>query len=134
MKAILRFDGGSRGNPGPSACAYQIESSEKNIIDGKKLGIGTNNYAEWMALVCGLKRFISEEDTKRIDLEIISDSELVVRQVLGIYKVRNQNISILHKKAMNLLSDFKSYEIKHKTREHNKVCDKKVNEILDSIA
>jgi len=133
MKAVLRFDGGSRGNPGPSACAYKIDYEEKVKIKGKHLGIETNNFAEWMGLVSGLEDIVSSEDTKNINLEIIADSELVVRQVLGIYKVKSPKLAPLHMRAMNLLSKFKSYKIRHETRKHNKECDFKVNEILDSL-
>ncbi|MGE3062124.1 MAG: ribonuclease HI family protein [bacterium] len=133
MKAVLKFDGGSRGNPGPSACAYLIECDGKILIDGDSLGNATNNYAEWMGLVNGLKTLMRRVDPDKTDLEIFADSELVVKQITGEYKTKNANLAPLRMMAMRILSDFKSYKISHVKREFNKECDTKVNEILNHL-
>ncbi|MDD3804335.1 MAG: ribonuclease HI family protein, partial [bacterium] len=115
-----------------SACAYTIEWGEKKIQDGKFLNENTNNFAEWMGLVAGLERAVECLEPLNTEIFIFSDSELVVRQVTGVYKVKNPILSSLRMNAMNLLSKFKSFEITHVKREYNKECDEKVNEILDS--
>jgi ribonuclease HI len=132
MKAVLKFDGGSRGNPGPSACAYEIDFDGEKICKGILLGEATNNYAEWMGLLNGLEELAKKTNPKKTDLEIFSDSELVVRQVQARYKVKSPNLIPLHKKTMEILNRFNSYKINHYKREHNEVCDLKVNEVLDS--
>lgn len=132
MKAVIRFDGGSRGNPGKSACGFNVEINGKNHIDGKYLGIATNNQAEYSGLIESLKYLIKKYKSDDLELEIYSDSELLVRQINGEYRVKSENIIGIYKEAVNLLCKFKSYNLKHNRREHNKISDSKVNEILDS--
>lgn len=132
MRAVLRFDGGSRGNPGPSACAYLIEFAGERVLKGDYLGKATNNYAEWMGLVKGLEEAVKLLPSGDSHLEIYADSELVVKQVTGEYKMKSASLSPLRMSAMNMLSMFKSFKIEHVRREKNKECDAKVNEILDN--
>ncbi len=126
----LFTDGGSRGNPGNSACAYFI--FKDNLLEdfgGNFLGVGTNNNAEYLALINGLKLAIKDG----IDnLEVRMDSELAIKQIIGVYKVSTDSIRELHREVKNLEKNFKKIEFKHVPREENKFADKLVNIILDT--
>ena len=88
MKATLYTDGGSRGNPGPAASAFVLEAEDGTVLDarGETIGVATNNVAEYRALVAGLERAV---DAGVDELEVVSDSELLVKQMRGEYKVKN---------------------------------------------
>jgi phosphoribosylglycinamide formyltransferase-1 len=126
-------DGGSRGNPGPAAGAFIILDEKQNQLcaQAKFLPVATNNIAEYTALVEAL------EKAKSLDadnLKIFSDSELMVKQINGDYKVKNDNIRELFSKCLDLLEGFQSWQIKHIPREKNKFADKLVNRAIDSAA
>lgn len=127
MAVKLFADGGSRGNPGPAACGWFIERDP--MIQGSKfLGKQTNNYAEYMGLIFGLEEALKNN---LLEIEIYLDSELVVKQILGEYKVKNENIKPLHTQAKQLLNQFKTWSIGHVRREKNTQADQLVNQCLD---
>lgn len=135
-KIIIYIDGGSRGNPGISACACVFVDSQGNII--KKfsvfLGEGTNNYAEYQSLVLALKKaksFFGKEKIKSLCFEIRSDSELLVSQLNRKYKVLDVKIQQNFFEAWNLMVDFKNLSLVLIRREENILADKLVNETLD---
>ena len=88
MKATLYTDGGSRGNPGPAAYGFVLEAEDGTVLDarGETIGVATNNVAEYRALVAGLERAV---EVGVDELEVVSDSELLVKQMRGEYKVKN---------------------------------------------
>ncbi len=129
-KYILKTDGGSRGNPGHCAIAYICyKNGEEFFKNSKYLGQGTNNFAEYTALIEGLKES-SEKGV--LDLECISDSELMVKQLNGQYKVRDINIAILYKQVEDLRNKFNKIKFIHTRRDGNKEADKLVNDCLDA--
>jgi len=130
-KLDLYTDGGSRGNPGISACAYFV-FQENNLIDfgGKYLGISTNNQAEYNGLIMGLEIIRKLEPKLSC---IYSDSELLIKQINGIYKVKDKNIIELFQRVRNIINSIQ-FPIKfiHIPRSKNLFADKLVNIILDS--
>lgn len=130
MSFKLFTDGGSRGNPGLSAIAFVLYNDNELVdIGAKFLGIATNNFAEYNALIEGLKLAKKYTD----ELECVLDSELVVKQVNGIYKISSPDIKPLFDKIKALKPEFKKITFTHVRREQNKIADKMVNIILDSI-
>ncbi len=131
-KFTLYTDGGSRGNPGPSAAGVVLCNSKEEIVKkgGKYLGKGTNNEAEYQALVLGLKTAI-QEGVK--NLECILDSELIVKQLKGIYKMKSPNLMGFFAEIKRLEPKFDSIEYKHVKREKNKEADAMVNLALDKF-
>lgn len=127
----LYTDGGSRGNPGDSAIGAFLFDCENMLFDftGKYIGVGTNNHAEYTALIEGLglakKALVSE-------IFCYLDSELVVKQLNGKYSVKNVEILKLYKKVIAFKKEFKSIEFVHIERTKNKFADKLVNQILDA--
>lgn len=129
-EAKLYTDGGSRGNPGDSACAYVICNLDDSVVEksGFYLGMATNNQAEYMGFQKGLER----ARTLGIDkITLFSDSQLVVNQMKGIYKVKNQELAPLHQQVKKLAESFEKIEFAYVPRELNKVADGEVNRILD---
>ncbi|HOR23307.1 ribonuclease HI family protein [Candidatus Saccharibacteria bacterium] len=132
IKEVKIFtDGGSRGNPGPSAAAYVVMDMQENIIkiDGQYLGITTNNQAEYQAVKYAL------QCAKTLKSEIVHfymDSLLVVNQMNGIFKIRNRDLWPIHQDILRLKQLFKVVDFLHVPREMNKIADSKVNELLDS--
>lgn len=129
--AKLYTDGGSRGNPGPSATGFVILDSKDKILNkgSKYLGITTNNQAEYTALVDGLKKC---QDTGVENLEVYMDSLLIINQMKGAYKVKNADLIPLYRSAIQLSNNFKSISYTHVRRELNSIADSLVNECLDS--
>src|SRR3984893_5314284 len=101
MKARLSTDGGARGNPGPAAYGYVLETEDGTVLaaHGEKIGIATNNVAEYSALIAGLEKAIEQQVG---ELEVFSDSELMVKQMTGEYRVKNEALRDLHLKATRL--------------------------------
>jgi len=130
-KLVINTDGGSRGNPGPGAIGIVIFDEADQIIYemGKTIGFCTNNEAEYTALIEALTKATELQAT---DVEFKLDSELVVKQLKGIYKVKNERISLLWKKAKELTKNFSTTSFTHIPREKNKEADRLVNEALDS--
>ena len=131
MKARLYTDGGSRGNPGPAAYAYVLEAVDGTVIasEGVKIGIATNNVAEYRALIAGLERAV---ELQVPEVEVVSDSELLVKQMRGEYRVKNPALRDLSLEAARLARKLAKVEYRHVAREHNELADRLVNEALDS--
>jgi phosphoribosylglycinamide formyltransferase-1 len=123
-------DGGSRGNPGPAAGAFVILNQDgKQICAGAKfLARATNNIAEYTGLITALEKAVS---LKAESVKIFSDSELMVRQLNGEYKVKNEGLKKLFSQSFKLLKKFKNWQISHIRREKNKTADTLVNRALD---
>lgn len=126
----LYSDGGSRGNPGPSAAAFVLYDPSGAIVErnGEYLGITTNNQAEYHGIMLGLE---SARDHGVTELECHVDSMLVVNQLNGSYKIKNRELWPIHERITLLLSGFKSVRVMHVRRERNQAADQQVNKILD---
>jgi ribonuclease HI len=131
-RAIVNVDGGARGNPGPAAIGVVVRDAEGDVLEklGEKIGEATNNVAEYRALLKGIELAAAHGAT---DLELIGDSELVVRQVEGRYKVKNAGMKELHAEAKKALAGFDSWSIRHVRRADNADADRLVNEALDGV-
>jgi len=131
VKARLSTDGGSRGNPGPAAAAYVLETEDGTVLDahGQTIGVATNNVAEYRALVDGLRKAV---ELRVDDLEVVSDSELLVKQMRGEYRVKNKALIELSLEAARLARQIASVRYTAVRREHNELADRLVNEALDS--
>ena len=126
----LFTDGGSRGNPGDAACAYFLFDGDKLAdFGGKYLGIVSNNVAEYNGIILGLK---AAENLGVGNLEVFMDSELIIKQINGEYKVKSDDMKREITKVMTLIKSFKTTSFTHVLREKNKFADKLVNTILDS--
>jgi ribonuclease HI len=133
VKARLFTDGGARGNPGPAAYGYVLESEDGHVLDarGEAIGIATNNVAEYSALVAGLVKAV---ELGVDELEVISDSELLVKQMRGEYKVKSLGLRLLWEEASGLADRIRSIRYTAVRREHNELADRLVNEALDGEA
>jgi ribonuclease HI len=131
MKARLYTDGGARGNPGPAAYAYVLESEDGTVLDarGEAIGITTNNAAEYRALLAGLAR---AAELGVDELEVVSDSELLVRQMTGRYRVKNPRLVELSLEAARLAREIDRVEYRAVRRDQNTLADRLVNEALDA--
>jgi ribonuclease HI len=129
--AKMYTDGGSRNNPGHSACAYVICDMDDNVVEksGYYMGIATNNQAEYLGMIKGLER---ARDLGIDKVNLHSDSQLVVNQMNGFYKVKNQELAPLHQQLKELADSFEKVTFAYVPRELNKLADKEVNRILDS--
>ncbi|MHC4114434.1 MAG: phosphoribosylglycinamide formyltransferase [Planctomycetota bacterium] len=127
---IIYTDGGSRGNPGPSAAAFVLTDSDGKHLDAKGLFLGnaTNNIAEYTGIIKALEAAIEIGAGK---VTVFSDSELLVRQLKGKYKVKSENLKPLFCRALDLLNKFQNWKVKHVAREKNKEADKLVNQALN---
>ena len=131
MKARLHTDGGARGNPGPAAFAYVLEAEDGTVLDarGEAIGVATNNVAEYAALVAGLQRAVEAG----VDaLEVLSDSELMVKQMRGEYRVKNKDLQWYSVEAARLGRKLGPVTYTHVRREQNELADRLVNEALDA--
>ncbi|HEU5206960.1 MAG TPA: ribonuclease HI family protein [Gaiellaceae bacterium] len=133
MRAKLFTDGGSRGNPGPAAYAFVLEAEDGTVLEarGESIGVATNNVAEYSALVAGLERAV---EAGVDELEVVSDSELMVKQMRGEYKVKNRALQDLFLDASRLARAIRSVTYTAVRREHNELADSLVNEALDRAA
>jgi len=131
MKARLFTDGGARGNPGPAAYGYVLEAEDGTVLDarGEAIGVATNNVAEYSALLAGLAK---AAQLRVSELEVISDSELLVKQMRGEYKVKNHTLKELSLEATRLGRKFGKVKYRAVRREHNALADRLVNEALDA--
>ena len=131
MKARLWTDGGARGNPGPAAYGYVLEDEDGALLaaHGEAIGEATNNVAEYRALVAGLEK-AAELDVD--ELEVISDSELLVKQMRMEYKVKNVALRDLWEEASRLARQLGAVRYTAVRREHNELADQLVNEALDA--
>lgn len=131
MEVVVSTDGGARGNPGPAAIGASIcdiEGNELSVVS-EAIGNTTNNVAEYTAVVRGLEEALDIGATK---VRLRSDSELLIRQIEGRYKVKALHLIPLHRQVRELLASFESASIEHVRREFNKRADALVNEALDS--
>ncbi len=138
MKLIVNTDGGARGNPGPSGIGVVIADDAGKIISSHKKYIGeaTNNVAEYKALILALEETGKGIRAKGLGLsdvllEIRMDSELIVRQMQGRYKIKEPTLKLLAQEVIKLKNEFSSVEFIHIPREQNKLADKLVNEAID---
>ncbi len=131
-RATLRTDGGARGNPGPAGAAFVLEDGSGRIAcGGRFLGEATNNVAEYEALVWGLE---NARAANVDDILVLMDSELIVKQLHGAYKVKNAGLKPLFVRAMELRREFSGFEVRHVRREDNKLADALANEAMDERA
>ena len=130
MRAKLSTDGGARGNPGPAAFAYVLETEDGTVLaaHGEAIGVATNNVAEYRALVEGLRKSV---ELAVGEVEVISDSELLVKQMRGEYKVKNAALRELSLEASALARRLDRVTYTAVRREHNELADRLVNEALD---
>jgi ribonuclease HI len=149
MKLIAMFaDGGSRSNPGPAAAAsilYEVKTepqiNQSEILNFAELGLeeiarttkymgqATNNQAEWTALILGLEKYL---DLKLVQpLLIFLDSELVTKQLTGVYKIKQPHLKVYYHQAQTLLNKIDNWQIRHIFREFNRPADTLVNQVLD---
>jgi len=133
LKLVVNVDGGARGNPGPAAIGAVVQDGEGNVLEqrGERIGTATNNVAEYKALLLGIER---AAELGASELELIGDSELIVRQVKGEYKVKNATMRELHTEVNKALRAFDSWSIRHVRREQNAAADRLVNAALDGDA
>ena len=127
---IAHTDGGARGNPGPAGYGVVIHDAQGKKIAGlsQYLGRQTNNFAEYQALIAALE-YAVEHGPKA--LRVISDSELLVRQVKGIYKVKEPTLRDLHSRAKELISKLEWFDVEHVLRGHNREADELANQAMD---
>lgn len=131
-KIVMYTDGGSRGNPGPAGIGVYVETLGKKY--GECIGVKTNNEAEYMALIFGIKKLkqLLGKKSKQSEIQCYLDSELVVKQLNHEYKLNDERIQRFFIEIWNLMLDFKTVEFAHVFREKNKVADALVNEALDN--
>jgi ribonuclease H / adenosylcobalamin/alpha-ribazole phosphatase len=132
VKARLYTDGGARGNPGPAAYGYVLEAEDGTVLfsEGKAIGVATNNVAEYSALIAGLQRAV---ELGIANVEVRSDSELMVKQMRGEYRVKNAALRGLSLEAARLARRLDQIEYRHVMREQNELADRLVNEALDDL-
>lgn len=133
MKLIVNVDGGARGNPGPAAIGVVVRDEEGNVLQdlGETIGEATNNVAEYKALIRGIEL---ARELGGDPIQIHGDSELVVKQMLGQYKVKHPDMKPLHAQAKEALSGLSEWSISHVRREQNSEADALVNQALDAAA
>jgi ribonuclease HI len=131
VKTRLFTDGGSRGNPGPAAYGFVLEAEDGTVLDarGEAIGVATNNVAEYSALIAGLERARLLGVT---EVEVVSDSELLVKQMRGEYKVKNEALRRLSLEAARLGREIGNVTYTAVRREHNELADRLVNDALDA--
>jgi ribonuclease HI len=127
---VAHSDGGARGNPGPAGYGVVIEDESRRKVAqlSEYLGHQTNNFAEYQGLIAALEYALLHEPKA---LKVISDSELLVRQIKGIYKVKNPTLKDLHARAQELIGKLEWFSIGHALREHNQEADRLANEAMD---
>jgi ribonuclease HI len=132
-KITVYTDGGARNNPGPAALGVYIETLDKGY--GEYLGEKTNNEAEYAAILVGLKKvkaLLGKEKAKKVHVDMYMDSELAVKQLNHIYKIKEKRIQEIFIEIWNEMLDFGKVTFTHVPREKNKTADKLVNEALDA--
>lgn len=133
LRARLWTDGGARGNPGPAAYAYVLETDDGTVLaaHGEAIGVATNNVAEYSALLAGLEKAV---ELAVHELEVVSDSQLMVKQMRGEYKVKNEALRELSLRAARLARGLGAVRYTAVRREHNELADRLVNEALDAAS
>ena len=127
---VAHIDGGSRGNPGPAAYGVAIETAQGQPVTAfaKFIGKTTNNFAEYQGLLAALEYALSHGYPR---LRVLTDSELMARQISGQYKVRSPDLKPLHDKAQAMIARLESFSIRHVYREHNREADRLANKAMD---
>ncbi|HEX5929941.1 MAG TPA: ribonuclease HI family protein [Solirubrobacterales bacterium] len=130
-RLTVNVDGGARGNPGPAAIGVVVRGAGGEVLEelGERIGEATNNVAEYRALLRGIELAAAHGAG---EVELIGDSELVVRQIEGRYKVKDASLKELHAAAKRALSGFQSWSIRHVRRAENADADRLVNQALDA--
>jgi ribonuclease HI len=130
MKVLVHVDGGARGNPGPAAAACVVSTPGGDLLreQAQLLGSTTNNVAEYRALLLGLEQ---ARELGADEVEVVGDSELIAKQVLGDYKVKNAALKSLHREALASFARFASWSIRTVPRAQNAEADGLVNAALD---
>jgi ribonuclease HI len=130
MKLVVHVDGGARGNPGPAAAGAVISTPDGEVLDeaAEAIGVATNNVAEYRGLLLGLRR---ARELGASEVEVVNDSELVAKQVNGVYKVKHRDMKPLHAAALDALGDFERWTVRSVPRAQNAGADALVNAALD---
>jgi ribonuclease HI len=132
-RLVVHVDGGARGNPGPAAIAAVLTDADGTVVDerAETIGHATNNVAEYRALLLGIERARAMGGR---ELELVGDSELIVKQVRGEYRVKDASLRELHTQVRAALADLDGWSIRNVPREENAHADRLVNEALDARA
>jgi ribonuclease HI len=130
-KLTVNVDGGARGNPGPAAIGVVVRNEDGAVVEavGETIGRQTNNVAEYKAMLRGLELALAHGAD---EVEMIGDSELIIRQIEGRYKVKKADLKPLHAEAKELLGKFANWSVRHVKREQNSDADALVNQALDN--
>ena len=133
MKVVVHVDGGARGNPGPAAAGAVISTPDGEVVAeaAEAIGVATNNVAEYRGLLLGLQR---ARELGASEVEVVNDSELVAKQVNGVYKVKHPDMKPLHAAALQALGGFQRWSIRSVPRAQNAGADALVNQALDAAA
>jgi ribonuclease HI len=131
VRLVVHVDGGARGNPGPAAAAAVLSAPDGEVVDEahEYLGVATNNVAEYRGLLLGLRR---ARALGADEVEVVNDSELVAKQVNGVYKVKHPDMRPLHAEALEALRGFGRWSIRSVPRAENAAADALVNQALDA--
>jgi ribonuclease HI len=131
VKVVVHVDGGARGNPGPAAAGAVISTPDGDVLDeaAEAIGVATNNVAEYRGLLLGLARALALGAS---EVEVVNDSELVAKQVNGLYKVKHPDMKLLHAAAMQALKSFDRWSMRSVPRAQNAGADALVNQALDA--
>jgi ribonuclease HI len=130
LKLVVHVDGGARGNPGPAAVGVVVSQPDGAVLEeiGERIGVATNNIAEYRALLRGVDM---ARELGATELELVNDSELVARQLTGAYKVKHPSMKPLYDEAIASLAGFESWQIRSVPRAQNARADELVNAALD---
>ncbi len=133
MKVVVHVDGGARGNPGPAAAGAVVSTPAGEVLAeaAEPIGVATNNVAEYRGLLLGLRR---ARELGASEVEVVNDSELVAKQVNGVYKVKHRDMKALHAAALLALGEFERWSIRSVPRAKNADADALVNQALDGAA
>jgi ribonuclease HI len=131
VKVVVHVDGGARGNPGPAAAGAVISTPDGDVLDeaAEAIGVATNNVADYRGLLLGLARALALGAS---EVEVVNDSELVAKQVNGLYKVKHPDMKLLHAAAMQALKGFDRWSMRSVPRAQNAGADALVNQALDA--
>ncbi len=131
MKLVLHVDGGARGNPGPAAVGVVISDADGDVVEeiAERIGVATNNVAEYRAVLRGIER---ARQLGAREVEIVGDSELIARQLTGVYRVKHPALKPLHAQAVGALRGFDRWTVRTVPREQNAGADALVNQALDA--
>ena len=131
MKVVVHVDGGARGNPGPAAAGAVISTPAGEVLTdaAEAIGVATNNVAEYRGLLLGLRR---ARELGASEVDVVNDSELVAKQVNGVYKVKHPDMKPLHAAALKALEGFDRWSIRSVPRAQNADADALVNQALDA--